>query len=90
MKLRRILADNPLFSRITDFCTFNGVGNSEAGNESSDGVVVVVDAGQAYHVDAGCERVLASLVNLRDQPGSPERDFSAGLLGLFADFRRYG
>ena len=87
LNLRRIFADDPVFCRIADFCPFNGVG--DAGSDVGEGIVVVVDAGQAYHVDARSERVLASLVNFRDQPGSPEKDFSAGLLGLFADFKRF-
>jgi hypothetical protein len=32
---------------------------------------------------------LASIANLRDQPGSPERDFSASLIGIYADFKRF-
>jgi hypothetical protein len=44
---------------------------------------------QAFHVDASSETILASIANLRDQPGSPERDFSASLIGIYADFKRF-
>ncbi len=46
-------------------------------------------SGQAYQVDADSEKILASIVNIRDQPGSPEKDFSASLLGIYTDFKRF-
>ncbi len=77
-----------MFSRINDVCPFDGIKNV-TNVVKNDGVVVVVDAGQAYHVDVESEKVLASIVtNLREQPGSPEKDFSAGILGIYADFKR--
>ena len=40
-------------------------------------------------MDAVSETIFSSVVNLRDQPGSPERDFSASLLGIYTDFKRF-
>ena len=57
LNFRQIFVDNPTFSRINDVCTFGGIKNGH--NEEKDVsvdvnhglVIVVVDGGQAFHVD---------------------------------------
>ena len=97
LNFRQIFVDNPTFSRINDVCTFGGIKNGH--NEEKDVsvdvdhglVIVVVDGGQAFHVDVDTETVLASVISSRDRPGSPEKDFSSsssGLHRMLSDFKR--
>ena len=77
LNFRQICVDNPTFSRIND--VNHGL------------VIVVVDGGQAFHVDVDTETVLASVISSRDRPGSPEKDFSSsssGLHRMLSDFKR--